>query len=83
MINWAEGGGGESGTDSGLRVWVSRLVRARRRWRGAAAAACRRVRDGRAVLAVRAAALLRVVLPWVRSDVEDLMLELLVGFLDD
>jgi hypothetical protein len=32
---------------------------------------------------VRAAALLRVVLPWVRSDVEDLMELVLVGFLDD
>lgn len=80
--SWREGwcdqlglrGGRESGTDSGLRVWVSRPVRARRRWRGAAAAACRRARDGRAVLAVRVAALLRVVLPWVGSDVEDLML---------
>lgn len=45
------------------------------------------MRGGRAVLAVQAAALLRVVLPRVRSDVEDLMLYglelVLVGFLDD
>ena len=86
VINWAVLGG-ESGTDSGLRVWVSRPVRDRRRWRGAAAAACRRARGGREVLAVQAAALLRMVLPRVRRNVEDLMLyglELVLGgFLDD